>query len=158
MREIEVDEQTHQRLFDQSRGFGDTPNDVIRRLLDLAERATEETGPVTRPSVDRRYIRRGERTHQREFHAPILLALDSLGGSGSTQHVVDVVGKSMEARFTDADRLPVPTGETRWRNSTRWARQHLVNAGLLDRSSPHGTWRLTDAGRREVDRLKQTNA
>jgi hypothetical protein len=155
MPEIELDDELYRRLFRFSRGFEDTATDVIRRILDQIAGTDQEGAHVSLSSTDRRYIRRGERTPQQAFQVPILLALDGLGGSGSTQHVVDVVGRNMEGTLTSADLLAVPTGETRWRNTVRWARQHLVNDGFLDPSAPHGTWRLSDDGRREVARLRK---
>src|SRR4051812_29394337 len=99
---IEVDDDTHHRLFRHSLGFDDRPNDVIKRMLDRFE-AAEEQGHMYVESSQRGYIRRGERTPQPAFHAPILLALDSLGGEGSTQHVLDVVGRAMKDKLTAAD-------------------------------------------------------
>jgi len=38
------------------------------------------------------------------------------------------------------------SGDVRWQHYVRWARQHLVNAGLMG-SGGHGVWTITEAGR-----------
>ncbi len=46
----------------------------------------------------------------------------------------------------------VPSGENRWQNRVRWARNDLVKAGLLD-PSRHGFWFLTPKGHKEARRI-----
>ena len=38
-------------------------------------------------------------------------------------------------------------GQQRWRVTASFERKNLVEEGLLDRTSPRGVWRLTQAGR-----------
>ena len=152
---IEVDETTYQRLFGHSIGFDDTADAVLQRLMDQVEAPkgpTQKSAVPTTPAppATSRRIRRGERTPQEDFCLPILRVLTDLGGKGSTQHVVDVVGERMSGLFTDADRLALPSGELRWRNTARWARKSLVNDGYLDPAAARGTWQLTESGRRYV--------
>ncbi|MYA01582.1 MAG: hypothetical protein F4038_07230 [Chloroflexi bacterium] len=46
----------------------------------------------------------------------------------------------------------VPSGENRWQNRVRWARNDLVKAGLLD-PSQHGFWLLTKKGHEDARRI-----
>jgi len=35
----------------------------------------------------------------------------------------------------------------RWRNAAQWARNSMVQEGLLKADSPRGVWEITDRGR-----------
>jgi len=39
----------------------------------------------------------------------------------------------------------------RWRNAAQWARNAMVNEGLLASDSPRGVWEVTAAGRKWLD-------
>lgn len=48
--------------------------------------------------------------------------------------------------ITDADLASVhASGDAKWPNTVRWARQHLVNRGFID-ASVRGTWAITTSG------------
>ena len=40
------------------------------------------------------------------------------------------------------------SSDPRWRNTGQWARNTMVEYGLLRSDSPWGFWEITDAGRR----------
>ena len=40
-----------------------------------------------------------------------------------------------------------------WKNNARWARQILVNEGLMAPDSPRGIWEITPAGREALKAL-----
>ena len=46
----------------------------------------------------------------------------------------------------------LPSGDRKFNNRVRWARNFLCESGFLDRSS-RGTWKITEKGRRELSRL-----
>jgi restriction system protein len=35
----------------------------------------------------------------------------------------------------------------RWRNAAQWARNSMVNEGLLKKDSPRGVWEISDKGK-----------
>ncbi|WP_157042527.1 winged helix-turn-helix domain-containing protein [Roseiflexus castenholzii] len=99
--------------------------------------------------VDAR-LKRGLRTPEDEFRAPILQCLVDLGGSAPMTEVLDRVERVMKDRLNAYDRLPLPSDSTliRWRNTAQWARNVMVREGLLASDSPRGVWEITPAGRR----------
>jgi restriction system protein len=91
---------------------------------------------------------RGASTPQKAYRVPILRALEEMGGQGRTAEVVDRVGEMMEDQFTEWDRQMLPSGtDIRWRNKAQWARNSMVNDGLLAPDSPYGIWEITEKGR-----------
>jgi hypothetical protein len=93
---------------------------------------------------------RGERKPQEAFRLPILRALVALGGEGRRSVVLDSVYQEMKSRLKPADLKPLPSvpKTPRWRNTAQWARQSMVNEGLLRSDSPRGTWAITEEGRK----------
>jgi restriction system protein len=76
------------------------------------------------------------------FVSTVLDVLNEIGGSGRAAEVTDLV----------IERLAIPdeelaatlkSGASRVRNEIAWARQYLVNDGLIDWRK-YGTWQLTD--------------
>ena len=81
-----------------------------------------------------------------EFFHPVLQALNSLGGSGTideiVEKVVDIVGLPAEvAEMPHGD-----SSQTEVAYRISWARTYLKKAGLLD-NSQRGVWSLTKKGR-----------
>jgi restriction system protein len=100
----------------------------------------------------------GLRTHRREFILPILLTLDELGGSASIQKVMPALEAKMRGTLNRFDYEVLESGkgrsEYRWRNTARWAKNILVNLGLVASGSPIGLWELTYAGEDFVAALR----
>ncbi len=101
-------------------------------------------------------LKRGLRTPEERFRGPLLEVLAELGGSGTAKEVTDRVGERMRDELNEYDLLPVGSmpNNPRWRNTVAWCRVTLVREGLLRDDSPRGRWELTDAGWREVERLR----
>jgi hypothetical protein len=118
----------------------------------------ERSRPSRRPSDGP--LPRGTRTPESAFALPILETLAELGGAGRAAEVLDRVGERMRAVLKPVDRTPLPSNprEERWRNTARWARQDLVDDGLLDRASPYGIWQLTELGRRRLAEARVARA
>ncbi len=78
-----------------------------------------------------------------------------MGGSARMNEVLDRVGQLMKGVLKDVDREPLASDSDmpRWRNAAQWARWTMVKDGLLKPDSPKGTWEITDAGRRALERL-----
>ena len=99
-----------------------------------------------------------ERTHttQAELRLPILQALVAFGGSGKTADVLDRVERTLGNRLTARDREISDThpSEPRWRLAAKWSRKRMMDEGLVAKDSPHGTWEITDTGRKSLSDAK----
>ena len=100
-----------------------------------------------RPASRGEKLPRGAKTPQNAFVLPILHTLEGLGGSGTVAEVLDLVGKLMVGTLNEFDLSPLKSGQARWRNTARWARQKMKEEGLLAGDSPHGIWEITARGR-----------
>ena len=94
-------------------------------------------------------LRKGMRTPTEAYYQPILQALYEMGGSGQTADVLDRVGQIMKGVLKDVDYQPLASSpdNLRWRNAAQWARNSMVQDGLLKSDSPRGVWEITDKGR-----------
>ncbi|MEM3484447.1 MAG: winged helix-turn-helix domain-containing protein [Candidatus Methanomethyliaceae archaeon] len=101
-------------------------------------------------------LQRGLRTPEDAFRQPILEALVELGGSGTLEQVLEIVGKKMENILNGYDRMPLPSDPSsiRWKNTAQWCRNTMVREGLLKADSPRGIWEISDKGREEVERCR----
>jgi len=107
------------------------------------------------PGENRGRLKRGLRTPETAFYAPILQALDQLGGTARAADVVKRVGELMADVLSPDDRKPLPsTGLPRWDSTTRFARYSLVRAGLLKHKSPYGTWAISAKGMEHLQRTR----
>ena len=81
-----------------------------------------------------------------DFYLPCLRLLDSLGGSASTEEMVQRLVE--EFAFTDADLAVVheKSGTPIIPNKIAWCRSYLKEAGLLT-NERRGIWVLTESGR-----------
>lgn len=133
---------------------GETIQKHIDRLKALQGEWRAILGTET-PGVGVKRAPRGASTPQTAYRAPILQALDEMGGRGRTADVVDRVGELMEAHFTELDHQMLPSGtDIRWRNKVQWARNTMVKEGLLASNSPRGTWEITEKGRGVLDQQR----
>ena len=85
-----------------------------------AERDEDEETRAERRNLGK--LRKGLRTPEAAYYKPIL-------------------------KDVDYDPLASGPDNPRWRNAGQWARNSMVNEGLLKRDSPRGIWEITDAGR-----------
>ena len=93
-------------------------------------------------------LARGLRTPESAFVLPILKALEDLGGRAPMNQVLGMVGTMMKDQLQDVDHQPLESepGKPRWYNTAQWARNLMVNSGLLRNDSPRGTWEVTADG------------
>lgn len=155
MPRIEISQENFDGLKALAEPLVDTADSVITRLLaasngqhngrniPTASSPQRRARRVAGASRDRRRARKGERTPTEEFYEPLLQVLGAAGGQLPAVEAIDQVGKVMAERLNDVDRARLPSGEVRWRNSVRWARQRLEEQGKLDGNAPYGTWKLT---------------
>lgn len=94
-------------------------------------------------------LQRGVRTPEEAFRRPILQILVEMGGAGKVRDVLAQVEKLVRSQLSEADyqNLPSTPNSTRWYNTAQWARNTMVQEGLLRNDSPRGTWEISEAGR-----------
>src|SRR5206468_3214097 len=118
--------------------FEDTPNTVIRRLLEdkgvLPKVEHDESEKLTSESV--------ERTPQEALRLPLLQVLNEMGGSGRPKEVLEKLGKKIKDKLTLHDYSKTPSGATRWKVYARWVRHRMRKEGLL--GGPAGRWMITE--------------
>lgn len=97
-------------------------------------------------------LQRGVRTPEEAFRLPILQTLVQMGGSGKVRDVLARVEKLVKPELSEADyqHLPSTPNTPRWYNTAQWARNSMVQEGLLRADSPRGTWEISEAGRQVV--------
>ena len=85
---------------------------------------------------------------RQNYGLPILKALKSLGGSGATYEVLDLVYQFMEEanELREIDKSRRSDGKFYWDNRTQDMRRELINKGLMKDDSPWGIWEISDAG------------
>ncbi len=109
----------------------------------------DENNQANRPHQLER-LPRGYRTPDKAYYQPILKTLDELGGSAKVKDVLVRVEKLMKGVLKEVDyqRLISDPKTPRWINAARWARQNMVEEGLLKKNSPRGVWEISTVGRR----------
>lgn len=130
---------------------------IIKKYLHTLESLHENWGFVVKgittkksnkSAKKRKHLSPGLKTPETDFWIPMLKAILELGGAGATQDVIDLVGRKMADQLNDYDREILRSGhEKRWRNTVKWARNNMVDEGLLRDDSPYGTWEISKKGR-----------
>lgn len=94
-------------------------------------------------------LQRGMRTPEEAYYIPILQVLTEMEGSGKVATVLDKVGIKMKGTLKkwDYDPLTSSPDNPRWRNAAQWARNSMVNEGLLKNDSPRGVWEVSETGK-----------
>lgn len=119
------------------------------KLEELRDRATPEVQQI----VSKRFFgrrRSGEITPHQDYCRPILEVLVEMGGRGRTCDVIDRVGEEMKGILKPKDYEPHESDarQIRWRNTTQWARNQMVNMdGRMKKGSRNGIWEISDVGR-----------
>lgn len=93
-------------------------------------------------------LKRGLRTPEEKFIMPILESILELGGSAQMKDVLKLVQNKMKNILNEYDYKPLSSDpkQKRWENTAQWARNSMVNDGLLSSSSPRGIWEITKKG------------
>lgn len=170
LRDIEIDDEVWELLKERAEPFIDTPNTVIRRLLELPalNGAEHASGGLPDDTAQEGLARRKGRPRKRrkapavpraqtgtiladeEYDLPLLAVLDELGGRAPTREVLDALGERLATRLMPADHETLASGDVRWRNRAQFVRLRLIQQGDMQKDSPRGLWEITDQGR---DRL-----
>ena len=145
-----MDDDVYEGLQQLGKAFEDTPNSVIRRLLEgegifAAERGEPRENGAAPASQATKVRRPQERTPQTAFRLPILEALVEMRGRGRVADVLALVERKMKGRLTQWDHTRVKTGVVRWQVYARYERFNMAEEDLV--TGPHGYWEITDKGR-----------
>lgn len=150
MATIRIDDEVFEMLKQLAEPFVDTPNTVIRRLLEGQGGAQSKQVDVeARPVASKAKAKRGSRTPQATYETFLLHVLGTkFKGRANKDEASTAVIEMMEARglLEAAAHEMVSTGETKAENTVAWARNALKDRGLLSHQSPRGTWELTPEG------------
>ncbi len=174
-RSIIVDDEVFAELQSLAEPLVDDANSVLRRVLNLSSNGSRPTAPDAgmvvdggpakpAPAPSRQRARKqstprkkrsdrapkGSLLPEAEYELPLLEALVELDGSAPTSDVVDLLGKKLDGKLTDADRETISSGEIRWRNRVQFVRLGLIKEGLMVKDSPRGVWEITNEGRARV--------
>ncbi|MCB9035949.1 MAG: hypothetical protein H6557_04940 [Lewinellaceae bacterium] len=89
-----------------------------------------------------------------EYYIPILSVLfEAEDGKLTVQECIEKVEPIVKDKLQEDDYEELPsTGELRWHNNVKWARNDLRKLGLISSDSPRGVWEITENG---VDYLEK---
>ncbi len=167
---IEIDDDIFEHLKSQAEPFTDTPNTVLRRLLNMDGRSASPPQPTStarsdspekppaRSGKQAKGKKQGRRTRaasgtllpEQAYEKPLLQALVDAGGEAPYRNVLDSVGQSLEKALMPADFEKLTSGGIRWHSRLQFVRLRLIERGELDRDAPRGVWRITDTGRQAL--------
>lgn len=118
----------------------------------------EKISAQTKRRTVKSKLKRGLRTPEEKFMKPILESIIELGGSAFMKNVLKLVRNKMKNILNEYDYKPLPsdTKQKRWENTAQWARNSMVNDGLLSSNSPRGIWEITKKGRDYYHQNKNT--
>jgi restriction system protein len=119
----------------------------MKNIVDKQSYNTKEMTSFTKqvkPAAGAQFLR---------YFGPILNALQSLGGSGTPDEVVERIVQDLNIP-DDVQNQVLASGGPRFRNQVAWARKYLAREGLLD-SSKRGIWSLSERGRSTSLSLEQ---
>jgi len=157
---VRIGDSTWDRLKQWAEPLEDSPDDVLRKVLDMADEHLR-CRSHTQPSPDKvkgngaaksKRGARGQKVPEMAYESPILETLYEMGGRGQMNEVLSVVERKMKHLFGDFDYQMLPSGgDIRWRNTAAWRRLNLVKRGLLKDDSEWGVWELTEQGVKAVE-------
>ena len=158
---IRLDDDVFNGLKSLAEPFTDTPNSVIRRLLQERGNLPKGDGSSSVPGQSQTKTSgtvtsgRSQTTglvSQSTYEKYLLHVLATqFKGRGNKQEVTRAVIKLLESHglLSEADRVHVSSGESRAENTIAWGRNALKERGLISQTSPRGTWELTERGMKE---------
>ena len=148
---IRVDEEVWGKLKKIAEPFVDTPNSVLRRLLNLEGKKPRKADK----RITYRRIERGEGKRRtdglsvKDCYVPLLLTLVEHGGRLDTDKSCRIVKEVVKEKIAPSDYDLVGAAQVpKHRNKIQWARKHLVIDGLMKDDSAHGIWEISEEGRK----------
>ncbi|MEE9305287.1 MAG: winged helix-turn-helix domain-containing protein [bacterium] len=148
---IRVDEEVWEKLQDMAEPFVDTPNSVLRKLLNMDEvkpkRRAKRSFSTKVEGAQRK--RRKDGLSMKDCYLPLLKTLVKHGGRIESSIACKEVKGLVKDKIIPSDHELVDSGvDIRWRNVIRWARKRLVEDGLMKKNSPRGIWEISEEGRK----------
>jgi hypothetical protein len=168
---IRIDDDVFEELKKHAEPFVDTPNTVLRRLLNLGEtgpaemnvaedtsEGLAEPAPAVQRTVRQRRrkaarpprAKKGSILHESAYELPMLQILSEHGGRAAAREVIDELETRLDGKLTELDNEQLASGDVRWRNRAQFVRLRLVEQGDMVKDSPRGTWELSDQGRHRL--------
>lgn len=144
---IDLSPETYRRLLQHIESFEDTPEHVVRRLLDAVEDGGATSSHELK-SNNELLKEEGALLPESEYWIPILEILAAKGGAMRGRDVIDALEARLGRQLTARDHDVLEMGEVRWRNRARFARLRMKEQGLISDESPRGIWEITEEGRR----------
>jgi hypothetical protein len=151
---IRLDDEIYDALKKLAEPFVDTPNSVIRRLLEEHGHIAKKK-PAAAPAAAKANPEL-EPTPQVVYEDFLLKILDEqFKGRGDKRSVTHAIIEKMQKQklLRAADLELVATGETRAENAIAWGRNALKGRGLLNKNSRRGIWELTPEGRTAAKKI-----
>jgi predicted transcriptional regulator len=151
---IRIDDDVYKGLQKLARPFEDTPNSIIRRLLEKSGVIPPAREATRMQTVRTRRSRKGTPQPMLEEWLLFILGSKFKGAADRTSAIEATMSVLKNYNLlTDADFEKVSTGEPRVENRIAWARHGLKKKGLLKSDSETGYWELTEEGRRKASKL-----
>jgi restriction system protein len=118
--------------------------------------ATPEAAAVVAERRNLGRLKRGVRTPEEAYRLPILGVLVETGGGGRVADVLTRVEETMRGTLRQVDYEPLGSRrkQTRWRNTAQWARNSMVDEGLMKEDSQRAVWEISEAGRQYLAESK----
>lgn len=145
---IRIDDEVFAGLKQLAEPLVDTPNSVIRRLLEDKGLLQKKPSPPKKTEANERPVR--DQTPQSIYEENLLAVLaEQFNGRGHKKDVTLAVVERMMKRglIPAADMEFVATGETKAENKISWGRNALKDRGLIRGDASRGVWELTAEGR-----------
>ena len=130
-----------------------TENEIAKEESEKENKEVQLTINAVQHST--REVKRGQVTTQVQYFIPILESLIEEGGEDLVEKIYDKVEQKMKDILMPKDYESLNSGEIRWRNSSRFARNLMVDRDFLVKNSPRGTWKITDKGREYYNQNKE---
>jgi restriction system protein len=123
----------------------------IRKEWDLITSipVAQEVANERPKGISKRSLKNGVRTPEAAFFKPILETIVELGGSGKVSVILNKLEPKVKSFLKEVDHEPIGSKpcESRWRNTARWARNTMINEGLLKPDSGRGIWEISENGK-----------
>ncbi len=164
---IRVDDEVYAALQARAVPFQDTPNSVVRRVLELPDAdsspesaeaprvATAQTARQLTKKSGRKRAPKGSILPESEYEVPLLEALADLGGIAAALKVIEAIAPKLGGKLTGLDLQPLPSGRIRWHNRVQFTRLNLVRSGDLVGNSERGVWALSQQGMTRLNRARE---
>lgn len=146
---VRIDDEVFEALKKLAEPLVDTPNAVIRRVLEDKGLLQKRPSPAKKINPSEKPPARAQ-TPQSVYEENLLAVLaEQFNGRGNKKAVTLAVVERMMKRglIPAVDMEFVATGETKAENKISWGRNALKDRGLIRGDAPRGIWELTAEGR-----------